>query len=146
VPTSSRFITCFGFGAVVGAALLPRVKRRFTVNAVVALATVLFALVSAVTALWRFIPGLGIAMMLGGVAWIAMMASLNSAAQTAVPAWVRARALGIYLIVFQGGLGVGSALWRTRNCTVFSNQASMNLRSMRARTSGATSRRRLRLS
>jgi quinol monooxygenase YgiN len=50
-------------------------------------------------------------MMLGGVAWIAMMASLNGAAQTAVPAWVRARALSIYLLVFQGGLGVGSALW-----------------------------------
>src|SRR6267378_2844778 len=97
--------------AVVGAALLPRMKRRFTVDAVVALATVLFALVSALTAFWRFIPGLGIAMMLGGVAWIAMMASLNGAAQTAVPAWVRARALGIYMLVFQGGLGVGSALW-----------------------------------
>src|SRR5213593_275831 len=104
-------LTCFGFGAVVGAALLPRVKRRFTIDAVVALATVLFALVSALTAFWRFIPGLGIAMMLGGVAWIAMMASLNGAAQTAVPAWVRARALSIYLLVFQGGLGVGSALW-----------------------------------
>src|SRR5262249_40412054 len=53
----------------------------------------------------------GIAMVLGGVAWIAMMASLNGAAQTAVPEWVRARALGLYLLVFQGGLGVGSALW-----------------------------------
>src|SRR5438309_6017452 len=45
-----RLLTCFGFGAVVGAALLPRVKRRFTVDAVVALATVLFTLVSALTA------------------------------------------------------------------------------------------------
>src|SRR5438132_268404 len=97
--------------AAAGPALLPRGKRRFTVAAIVSLATVLFALVSALTAFWRFIPGLGIAMMLGGVAWIAMMASLNGAAQTAVPAWVRARALGIYLLVFQGGLGVGSALW-----------------------------------
>jgi MFS family permease len=104
-------LACFGFGAVVGAAVLPRVKRRLTVDAVVAAATVLFALVSALTALWRFIPGLGIAMMFGGVAWIAMMASLNTAAQIAVPAWVRARALGIYMLVFQGGLGVGSALW-----------------------------------
>src|SRR3989475_33744 len=103
-------LTCFGFGAVVGAALLPRVKRRFAVDAVVALATVLFALVSALTALWRFVPGIGIAMIPGGVAWIALMASLNGAAQTAAPAWVRARALGLYLIVFQGGLGLGSAL------------------------------------
>src|SRR5207244_8278417 len=63
---SGLLLTCFGFGAVVGAALLPRVKRRFTVDAIVALATVLFALVSALTAFWRFIPGLGIAMMLGG--------------------------------------------------------------------------------
>ena len=28
-----------------------------------------------------------------------------------MPAWVRARALGVYLLVFQGGLGLGSAFW-----------------------------------
>jgi MFS family permease len=102
---------CIGVGAIAGAALLPRVKRRLPLDAVIGLATVTFAVVSVLTAFWRFIPGLGIAMILGGVAWIAMMAGLNGAAQTAVPAWVRARALGIYLLVFQGGLGLGSALW-----------------------------------
>ena len=102
---------CFGFGAVAGAAFLPRVKSRLTVDTVVGLATICFALVSALTACWRFIPGLGVAMMLGGVAWIAMMGSLNGAAQIAAPAWVRARALGIYLLVFQGGLALGSAFW-----------------------------------
>jgi len=102
---------CLGVGAIAGAALLPRVKRRLPLDAVIGLATVVFAVVSALTAFWRFIPGLGIAMILGGVAWIAMMAGLNGSAQTAVPAWVRARALGIYLLVFQGGLGLGSALW-----------------------------------
>ena len=104
-------LACFGLGAIAGAAFLPRLKRRLELDAVVSLATILFALVSALTAVWRFVPGLGIAMIAGGVAWIAMMASLNGAAQTAAPAWVRARALGIYLIVFQGGLGLGSALW-----------------------------------
>src|SRR5438128_1451051 len=102
---------CLGVGAIAGAALLPRVKRRLPLDAVIGLATVAFAVVSALTAFWRFIPGLGIAMILGGVAWIAMMAGLNGSAQTAVPAWVRARALGIYLLVFQGGLGLGSVLW-----------------------------------
>jgi MFS family permease len=102
---------CIGLGAIVGAALLPRVKRRLPLDVVIGLATVTFAVVSALTAFWRFIPGLGIAMILGGVAWIALMAGLNGSAQTAVPAWVRARALGIYLLVFQGGLGIGSALW-----------------------------------
>src|SRR6266446_1865638 len=102
---------CFGLGAVAGAAFLPRLKRRLELDAVVSFATILFALVSALTAVWRFVPGIGVAMIAGGVAWIAMMASLNGAAQTAAPAWVRARALGVYLIVFQGGLGLGSALW-----------------------------------
>src|SRR6266853_1629694 len=95
---------CIGVGAISGAALLPTVKRRLPLDAVIGLATVAFAVVSVLTAFWRFIPGLGIA-------WIAMMAGLNGSAQTAVPAWVRARALGIYLLVFQGGLGLGSALW-----------------------------------
>src|SRR5260370_41606951 len=102
---------CIRVGAIAGAALLPRVKRRLPLDAVIGLATVIFAVMSALTAFWRFIPGLGIAMILGGVAWIAMMAGLNGSAQTAVPAWVRARALGIYLLVFQGGLALGSALW-----------------------------------
>jgi MFS family permease/quinol monooxygenase YgiN len=102
---------CLGVGAIAGAALLPRVKRRLPLDALIGLATIAFAVVSALTAFWRFIPGLGIAMIVGGVAWIAMMAGLNGSAQTAVPAWVRARALGIYLLVFQGGLGLGSALW-----------------------------------
>jgi quinol monooxygenase YgiN len=52
-----------------------------------------------------------LSMFIGGVAWIAVMSSLNTAAQMVAPAWVRARALGIYLVVFQGGFAVGSILW-----------------------------------
>jgi MFS family permease len=100
-----------GLGAVAGAALLPRLKRRLPLDAVVALASVLYAAVTVLTGFWRWLPGLWLAMVLAGVAWIAMMASLNAAVQTVVPGWVRARALGMYLVVFQGGLGVGSATW-----------------------------------
>jgi hypothetical protein len=35
------------------------------------------------------------------------MSSFSTAAQTAAPAWVRARALSIYLLVFMGGMAVG---------------------------------------
>src|SRR5216683_2805250 len=48
---------CFGLGAVAGAAFLPRLKRRLELDAVVGLATIFFALVSALTAVWRFVPG-----------------------------------------------------------------------------------------
>src|SRR5207244_11304332 len=42
-----------------------------------------------------------------------LMASFNTAAQNMVPAWVRARALGAYLLVFQGGLALGGIIWGT---------------------------------
>jgi hypothetical protein len=46
-----------------------------------------------------------------GVAWLTITSTLNVAAQTTAPAWVQARALGVYLLVFQGGFAGGSALW-----------------------------------
>jgi MFS family permease len=52
-----------------------------------------------------------IGMLVGGVAWVAEMSSFNVAAQTVLPAWVRARALAAYLLVFQGGMALASILW-----------------------------------
>ena len=40
-----------------------------------------------------------------------MMASLNGGAQATSPGWVKARALAIYLLVFQGSMAAGSTLW-----------------------------------
>jgi len=39
------------------------------------------------------------------------MATLTVAAQSAAPAWVRARALAMSLLVVQGGLALGSLVW-----------------------------------
>jgi hypothetical protein len=50
-------------------------------------------------------------MVAGGVAWIALMASFNIATQSAAPSWVRARALALYLLIFQGSMAAGSAVW-----------------------------------
>jgi MFS family permease/quinol monooxygenase YgiN len=102
---------CVGVGAIVGAMLLPRLKHRLRLDTVVALASALYAAATVLTGSWRWLPGLWLAMALAGLAWIAVLASLNAAVQTAVPPWVRARALGVYLVVFQGGLGLGSAAW-----------------------------------
>jgi predicted MFS family arabinose efflux permease len=46
-----------------------------------------------------------------GLAWISTLATLNVAAQTAAPAWVRARVISMYVLVLQGGLALGSAVW-----------------------------------
>src|SRR4029453_10906698 len=46
-----------------------------------------------------------------GAAWIAVMSSLNSGLQLALPGWVRARGLAYYLLVFQGSQAVGAVIW-----------------------------------
>ena len=49
--------------------------------------------------------------MAAGCAWTTTTSTLNIAVQLSVSAWVQARALGIYQMVFAGGMAVGSALW-----------------------------------
>jgi hypothetical protein len=39
------------------------------------------------------------------------MSTINVSVQLAVPGWVQARALGTYLMTFQGGMASGSVLW-----------------------------------
>jgi MFS family permease len=58
------------------------------------------------------IPAVAIVALLGaGFAWTTTMSTLNVSVQMSVPAWVYARALGVYLMAFQGGLALGSVLW-----------------------------------
>jgi hypothetical protein len=67
-----------------------------------------FAAATLALAYFRVVPLVVASTLLGGMAWIAMVSSLSVAAQNACPAWVRARALGIYLLVLQGALAAGS--------------------------------------
>jgi MFS family permease len=100
-----------GAGAVAGAFVLPKVRQRVVVDRLVAGATVVFAVVTLALASLRELWGLWVVMFVGGMAWIALMSSFNVAAQAAVPPWVRARGLAVYLLVFQGGMATGSVLW-----------------------------------
>jgi len=102
---------CLGAGAIVGAAFLPRVRERLTSDRLVLAGTAVFAAVSAVVALARVPLVAGGGLFIGGMAWMGAMSTLSVAAQNAVPAWVRARALAVGLLALQGSMAVGSLLW-----------------------------------
>jgi len=102
---------CLGFGAIAGAWLLPRIRERLAMNKLVAAGTSLFAVATIALAYVHSFALLAIALVAGGIAWISVLSALNISAQTSTPAWVRARVLAIYLLVFTGGLAGGSALW-----------------------------------
>ncbi|WP_397453891.1 MFS transporter [Pseudomonas sp. NA-150] len=100
-----------GVGAVVGAMLLPRIKRLMASDLLVATASVVYALVLFALASFRDFIALVPVMLLSGCAWIAVLSSLQVAAQTSVPAWVRARALSVYILAFFGSMAAGGTLW-----------------------------------
>jgi predicted MFS family arabinose efflux permease len=101
----------FGLGALGGAGVLAVARRLLSPDAVIAYATVIFAI--ALCGLVRS-PSLAVASAFSaaaGLAWISILATLNLAAQTAAPHWVRARVISMYVLVLQGGLALGSAVW-----------------------------------
>jgi MFS family permease len=101
----------FGLGALAGAGVLAMARRRFSPDAVIASSTLIFAV--SLFGLVRS-PSLAVASAFSaaaGLAWIGILATLNAAAQTAAPAWVRARVISMYVLVLQGGLALGSAVW-----------------------------------
>jgi predicted MFS family arabinose efflux permease len=100
-----------GVGAVAGAALLPRVRSRVAPARLVALGSLVFAATAAGVATSRSLVVVCPILLVGGVAWISVISTLTLGAQQASPPWVKARALAVFLIVFQIGVAGGSALW-----------------------------------
>ncbi|HEX9340633.1 MAG TPA: MFS transporter [Thermoplasmata archaeon] len=100
-----------GTGAIAGAVGLPRLGRLLPIDRLAVAGGILFAGVLGVLALTRNVIVIGAAAFLSGVAWIAVLSTFNIAAQTAAPAWVRARALAVYLLVFFGGYALGAFAW-----------------------------------
>jgi MFS family permease len=101
----------FGLGALAGAAVLPRLRSRLSVDGVVAFAIVVFAVMTFATGRVQSFGWLSLVLFTSGTAWIGILACLNVAAQTMSPSYLRARALSVYLLVLQGGMAGGSALW-----------------------------------
>ena len=104
-------LTCIGIGAVGGALLLPRVRAKFSRDALVAGASTLYAVAALMLGHVQNVALLAVAMLGTGVAWISILSALQVSAQMTLPAWVRARGLAAFVVVFMGGMALGSILW-----------------------------------
>ncbi len=101
----------FGAGAVLGAVVLQRAGSKLSKEAIVSMATALFAAILLSTAALHNLALLCGLMLIGGASWTVLMSLFNTMVQNLAPDWVRARVLAAYLFVFQGSVAVGSALW-----------------------------------
>ncbi|HTD96011.1 MAG TPA: MFS transporter [Edaphobacter sp.] len=100
-----------GVGSLVGATTLPRLRRRFAPDQIIATATLYNVATLLILAFVHMPAVIILALLLSGFAWTSTMSTLNVSVQLSVPAWVQARALGTYLVIFQGGMALGSVLW-----------------------------------
>jgi len=101
----------FGIGAVVAALVIPRALHRTSLNTVVTAGILLWAGAALIIAAADMTVVAIAGAFLAGAAWTGVLASLSAGAQTAAPAWVRARALAMILIAVQASMAVGSAIW-----------------------------------
>ncbi len=104
-------LTFMGLGAITGAMVMPKLRGQMGANAITLAASILLALSMAALSQANQFATASATLFVAGFAWIAMMASLNGGAQATSPGWVKARALAIYLLVFQGSMAAGSTLW-----------------------------------
>ena len=109
--TYGLLLGCVGLGAIAGAILLPRLRASYDSDRLVLVATLTYAVCMLALALVRNLHALYVVSLASGFAWITVLSALQIAAQTSVPAWVRARALSLYIVVFAGGMAVGSLGW-----------------------------------
>jgi MFS family permease len=109
--TFTILLAAMGFGAIVGALFVVRVRALVPAQALLLGAT---ALQSASSVTVAFAPNVYVAvpaMVLAGVAWITVANSLTVSAQMALPDWVRARGMSIYQMALMGSTAAGAALW-----------------------------------
>lgn len=100
-----------GAGAILGAFILPALRRRLDIDGLLLAASLLTAAAMALLALAPPRALAPLVLVLLGIAWITALTGLNGTAQAILPNWVRGRALAVYLTVFNGAVTVGSLLW-----------------------------------
>jgi MFS family permease len=104
-------LTSLGVGAVIGAFLLPALRRSVSPKAQIVGAYVVFAAGMGGSAQLSQVPAVLVLLALAGAAWLTVLSTLNATAQLLLPGWVRGRGLSYYLVVLMGGQAVGGAGW-----------------------------------
>jgi predicted MFS family arabinose efflux permease len=109
--TFTVLLASMGGGAIVSALSMTRVRKILPLQRLLFTGTALQAVAMLVVAFAPTIQVAVPAMVVAGMAWIAVANSLTVAAQMALPDWVRARGMSIYQMALMGATAAGAALW-----------------------------------
>jgi MFS family permease len=110
-PTFGLLLGAFGIGAVCGATVISRLRRRFTPGALAGVATVTVGAATAVVGFSTLLPLTLAALLVAGCSWMLTMNEYNVALQTYAPRWVAGRALATFQAAIAGGMAIGAWIW-----------------------------------
>lgn len=100
-----------GVGAVGGAFILPRIRAHLSNNTMMLSASLIYAAVLVVLVVVSNAAVILAVLLFAGVAWIAILSTINASLQLFLPAWVRARGLSIYQMVLFGIQAIAAVIW-----------------------------------
>ena len=103
-------LAALGVGSIAGAFVIPAARSRLGTNRLIIVVSAAYGVgiagIALSTSLFITIPVLVVI----GLAWIGVIATLNGAVQSFLPRWVRTRGLSVYQLVLFGGTAAGAAL------------------------------------
>ncbi|MBT8767135.1 H+ Antiporter protein [compost metagenome] len=100
-----------GAGAVLAALGLTSVYSRFPLRRLIVVGAFAFAAATLAAALSHSQAVVCAMLVLAGMGWMAVNATISTVVQTYAANWVRARVASVYLLVLMGSMALGGALW-----------------------------------
>jgi MFS family permease len=99
-----------GTGAVLGALVLRRATTISTNGILLAGGVLYAATLAGIILIHSFAAALA-TLVVNGLAWMAITSTLQAEMQLVLPAWVRARGMAIYVVIFMGSQTTGALIW-----------------------------------
>jgi len=103
--------TLFGFGAVLGTVFSQKINGKFNSDQLIQVGFLIYAIGTLILSLTKNYYIACASMILTGFSWMTVSSILITAAQQAIPSWIRGRALSIYLMAQYGSMAIGSMTW-----------------------------------
>jgi predicted MFS family arabinose efflux permease len=108
---ASIMMAFFGVGAIIGVYWMQALQRKFGVEKIVLICTILYGAAMLGVARTTSVSMGCAAMFVAGFNWVIVPTNFNIATQLAVPAWIKGRAMGMYVLVLWGSMSMGSAIF-----------------------------------
>ncbi|HZD50326.1 MAG TPA: MFS transporter [Silvibacterium sp.] len=104
---------CFGLGGILGGLVMQQVRAHWSAEVVISSVTLLLGLMTIAAGILHSFLALAVSVLIAGASAILYVSLFNVMFLTQTPRWVQARVLALGIMVFQGAMAAGSAVWGT---------------------------------